>query len=134
MSEETAPKFWQGTNFWVALFMAVGGLWGGIQETDVNAVIGPVFGLVGGVFLLREKIKSAVINWKEWALSKNTWNYFFAALAAIVPTLPAGLGDKLSELLTAFAGKNWTAVITGVISLATIIYFWITGGKAAKKA
>ena len=122
-------KFWQGTNFWVAAIMALTGISIGFSEAEVSSVVGWIFGGIGTAFAIREKVKSAQIDVKAWLTSKNTWNYVFAAIAAAVPNLPAGLGDKIGEIATAVAGKNWSALVTGVISLGTIIYFWLFAGK-----
>mgnify|MGYP003526374226 CR=1 FL=1 len=54
-------KFWQGTNFWVALGMAVGSIWG-LTSEDISPIISGVFGITGGLFAAREKIKSAVVD------------------------------------------------------------------------
>ncbi|MBK8706628.1 MAG: hypothetical protein IPN33_25665 [Saprospiraceae bacterium] len=124
-------KFWQGTNF-LALTMAVGSLWG-LSESDVSPLVSAVFGFVGTAFAIREKIKDAAINWGAWISSPNTWNYVFAAIAAIVPTLPAGLGDKISDIIAAIAGKNWPGLITALLAFGSILFFWFTGGKGISK-
>lgn len=126
-------KFWQGTNFWVALFLAVGSIWG-LTSEDVTPIVSGVFGLVGGIFAIREKVKSVAVDWLTWIKSPNTWNYVFAAIASIVPALPAGIGPKVSELITSIIGKNWPATITTLLSIFAMLYFIITGGTKAKKA
>ena len=75
-------KFWQGTNFWIALGMAAGSIWG-LTSEDITPIVSGVFGITGGLFAVREKIKSAAVNWVEWISSPNTWNYVVAAIAAI---------------------------------------------------
>lgn len=133
-SEDESPaQWWQGTNFWVALLMAVGSIWG-LQESDVSPIVASVFGFVGAIFAVREKIKSALISWKAWISSPNTWNYVVAAIAAILPTIPAGLGEKFSDIIAAIAGKNWPGLITAALSFFTMIYFWATGGKGFFRA
>jgi hypothetical protein len=98
-------KFWQGTNFWVALGMAVGSIWG-LTSEDISPIVSGVFGITGGLFAAREKIKSAVVDWVTWIKSPNTWNFVMAAVVAAVPVIPAGIGPKISELVTALIGKN----------------------------
>ena len=123
-------KFWQGTNFWVALGMAAGSIWG-LTSEDITPIVSGVFGITGGLFAVREKIKSAAVNWVEWISSPNTWNYVVAAIAAIVPVIPAGLGPKISELVSALIGKNWPSAITALLSIFSMLYFIIMG--VAKK-
>lgn len=131
---EQTTKFWQGTNFWVAALMAVFGISFGFSESDVSGIVSWAFGGVGIAFAIREKVKGAHIDVKAWLTSKNTWNYVFAAIAAGAPAIPAGLGDKISDIAAAIAGKNWGALLTGVVSLGTIVYFWIFAPKPTPAA
>jgi hypothetical protein len=124
-------KFWQGTNFWIALGMAAGSIWG-LTSEDITPIVSGVFGITGGLFAVREKIKSAAVNWVEWISSPNTWNYVVAAIAAIVPVIPAGLGPKISELVSALIGKNWPSAITALHSIFSMLYFIIMGGAKKK--
>ena len=124
-------KFWQGTNFWIALGMAAGSIWG-LTSEDITPIVSGVFGITGGLFAIREKIKSAAVNWAEWISSPNTWNYVVAAIAAIVPVIPAGLGPKISELVSALMGKNWPSAITALLSIFSMLYFIIMGGAKKK--
>lgn len=133
MSNTTTTKFWQGQSFYIALLLAIGSAWG-ITNEQVAPIISSVFGIGGGLLAIREKIKSTAVDWLTWIKSPNTWNYVFAAVAAIVPKLPAGLGPKVSELITAIAGKNWPATITTLLSIFAMLYFIITGGAAKSKA
>lgn len=125
-------KFWQGTNFWVTLTIAAGSIWG-LTEADVTPVVTSAFGVLGGAFAIREKIKNTTVNWVAWISSPNTWTYIFAAVAAVVPSLPAGLGPKVSEVITSVIGKNWPAAISATLSLLAMFYFIITGGKGLLK-
>ena len=125
-------KFWQGTNFWVSLVIAVGSIWG-LTSEDVTPMVTGIFGILGTGFAIREKIKDVAVNWVAWISSPNTWNYVFAAAAAIIPSLPAGLGPKVSELIEAVIGQNWPSVISTVLSIVAMLYFMITGGKGLAK-
>lgn len=131
MSNTTSTtKWWQGTNFWIAAIMAVFGFWSGLSNTDVSNVVGYVFGFIGAAGMIRERVKASGIDWKAWIRSKNTWNYLFAALSAIVPNLPADAFTRLNEIAVSLLDKNYQGLIAGVFSLGTILYFWITGGRA----
>ena len=39
------------------------------------------------------------------------------------------LFTRLNDVATAAIGKNYQGIVAGLLSLATIIYFWITGNK-----
>ena len=93
-------KFWQGTNFWIALVLAVGGLFVGFPEGDARNIVGGVFALIASAGALREKLKgAAIVNWKDWIRSTNTWNYIGAAIVAIVPALPGDFFLRLRDLV-----------------------------------
>ena len=127
--QETPLKWWQGTNFWVAASMFILGGFSLVSTTDVSNVIAAVFGIVGSVFAIREGVKLSKFNFKEWISSRNTWNYLASALTAILPGIPLELFTRLNDVATAAIGKNYQGIVAGLLSLATIIYFWITGNK-----
>lgn len=133
MSIEVNKKFWQGTNFYIALLMVAGGLYAGIQDTDVKPIVSGIFGIVASVGLLREKLKgSTLVTFKEWIKSKNTWSYLGIAIVQVIPSIPADFFTRLNEIATAAIDQNWTAFISAILSGATMIYFWIRGSQTAK--
>lgn len=113
--------------------MAVFGTTIGLTNAQATELVSAAFALIGGAFAIRERVKSVHIDWKGWISSKNTWNYLFAVVAFFVPLIPAGIGDKIADIATAIFSKNWAALLPSLVSLGTIIYFWITGGKSAAK-
>lgn len=118
----TQVKFWQGTNFWLSVVLFIGGLFVGFPVGDASEAVGYIFALVGSVGLIREKIKDSKIDWKAWAVSKNTWNYLAAAVTAVIPTIPTALFTGMNEALTAAISGNWQGFAIALFSLATIIY------------
>lgn len=123
-------EFWQGTNFWIALILAVGGLFVGFPEGDARNIVGGVFALIASAGALREKLKgAATVNWKDWIRSTNTWNYIGAAVVAIVPALPGDFFLRLRDLIDAILGGNWQGIVTAVFSIATMLYFIIKGTR-----
>lgn len=130
VAAETKP--WQGTNFWIALGLAVGSIWG-LNEADVTPVVTGVFGIFGGIFAIREKIKSAAVDWLSWIKSPNTWNYVFAVIGAFVTSIPSGIGAKVAELMDALIGKNWALSITLFLSLLSMLFFTAFRSRFAKK-
>lgn len=124
-------KFYQGTNFWVALFMATLGTLLGFTDVQGKEIVQGVFFLTGTIFAVREKIKTTDIDWLSWIKSPNTRNYLFAAIAAAIPSLPGGLFTGLNDLATAAIGGNWPGVVSALLSVATIIYFWTKTPKPA---
>lgn len=104
----------------------------GFTETEATGLVSGVFGLLGSVFLVRQRIKSTTVTWRSWIANPNTINYLVATLAGIIPNLPAGLGKTLNDIIAAALNKNWSGLVAGFFSLATIIYFFVTQGKVVK--
>jgi hypothetical protein len=122
-------KFWQGTNFWVALVLAIGGIWVGFPQDEASGAVQALFALISAVGLVREKVKGLRIDWKAWAVSKNTWNYIAAFVTAIVPTIPVDFFQRLNELATAVVGGNWQGIVTALFSIATMLYYIVRKPK-----
>lgn len=127
-------KFWQGTNFWIALVLAIGGLFVGFPADDARNLIASLFGTIAGAGLLREKLKGIQkVDWKTWLRSPNTWNYIAAFVTAIIPTIPATLFTDLRSLVDSLLGGNWQGIVTALFSIATMIYYIIKGNVSATK-
>lgn len=113
------------TNFWVALALALGGIFVGFPEGEAKIVVESLFAGAAGIFALREKLKNSSIDWKAWIASKNTWNYLATAVVAIIPAIPLELFQRLGELAAAILGGNWQGIAAAVFSIATIIYYLV---------
>lgn len=116
-------KFWQGTNFWIALVLAFGGLVVGFPEGDARNAVAAIFAAIASAGAIREKIKGAKIDWKAWLSSTNTWNYLAAAITAALPMIPVDLFARLGDLARAAIGGNWQGIVTAFFSIATILYY-----------
>lgn len=116
-------KFWQGTNFWVALVLFFGGLFVGFPDGEAKHAVEAVFAAIAAVFAVRERVKGLGIDWKAWITSKNTWNYLGAFVTAIIPAIPLDLFARLNDLAVAIIGGNWQGIVTSVFSIATILYY-----------
>lgn len=125
INNSTPVKFWQGTNFWVAAVLAIGGLWVGFPSGDAQHSTELIVGALAGVFAIREKLKDLKIDWKQWIKSANTWNYLATVFVAILPTIPIELFQALRGIIEAALGGNWQGIVAGVFSLATILYYWL---------
>ena len=129
-----ATKWYQGTNFWVAMVMAFGGISVGLSETDVREFVNYIFGGVGVAFAIREKVKSSGIDVKAWLSSKNTWNYLFAVVATFLPAVPPEWFTRLNEIAGAVFTKNYTALLSGLFALAVSVFYFIRDNKKAETA
>jgi len=131
---QTELKFWQGTNFWIALILAFGGLFVGFPESDARNIVGAIFAAIASAGAIREKLKGATkVDWKDWLRSPNTWNYIGAAVVAIVPALPGDFFLRVRDLIDSILGGNWQGIVTALFSIATMLYFIIRKPTAASK-
>lgn len=124
-------KFWQGTNFWIALVLAIGGMFVGFPENEAKTFVVAVFALIGAAGAVREKVKDLQIDWRAWLASKNTWNYLATVITAIFPFIPVDLFARLSDLFQSLMGGNWQGVVTAVFSIATMLYYIFVKPKPA---
>lgn len=127
-------KFWQSSNFWIALVLTIGGLWVGFPEGEAQGTVSALFALIASAGLLRNKLKDLQIDWRAWLSSKNTWNYLAAALTAAIPAIPLDLFDRLQDLATALIGGNWQGILTALFSIGTMLYYIFTGNRSLKAA
>lgn len=118
-------QFWQGTNFWVALTLAFGGLFVGFPADDAKTTVELIFASFAGVFAIRQKMKDAQIDWSAWIKSANTRNYLFSAIIAIFPAIPGDVFKNIDTIIQSAIGGNWQGIVAGVFSLATILYYWL---------
>lgn len=128
MSNTTQTPFWQGTNFWVALVLAIGGFFVGFPQDEAKHFVEGLFALIAGGFALREQLKNLKPDVNGWLVSGNFINYALAAIVAVVPSFPA-IGDGLQQTLTGIIGGNWQGIVTGLFSVATMLFYWIKGSK-----
>lgn len=119
----TATPFWQGTNFWVASLMVILSLFGG-SEGLANTVVMSVSGVIAAFFAVRQFVKSAKFGgWYKTLVQGNTLNYLAQVVVLIgIPNVEQ-LIPPLKDVIDAFTQKNWGRVISGVVSLATIVFY-----------
>lgn len=126
-------KFYQSTNFWIAVVLAVGGLFVGFPENDARLFVEGLFALIASAGVIRERLKDATIDWQSWIKSANTWNYLAAIIIAIAPAIPADLFLRLRELADAVLGGNWQGIITALFSIGTILFYTFRKVPAAAR-
>jgi len=122
---------WESSNFWIAVVLAVGGLFVGFPQDEARWFVEALFGIVASVGLIREKVKNTSVDWKAWLRSVNTWNYLAAAVVALIPAIPSELFVRLRDLADASLSGNWQGIITALFSIGTIIYYTVTKPKPA---
>ena len=116
------PAFWQGTNFWTALALFVGGLFVGFPDGEAQTTVGYLFATLGGIMAIREKLKNTSIDWRAWIGNKNTWAYLGTVVVSVLPAIPLELFDNLSDRSTAALGGNWQGIWVAFFSIGKIIF------------
>ena len=126
MTNLQTKKWYQSTNFWTAVLLAIGGLFVGFPEEAGVSMIGQIFALIGSVGIMRNFFKSSPKPDFKKIGEVNFWNYIAAIATAIVPgVLPDELFIRLQELAESLLNGNWQGVITAIFSIATILYYLI---------
>lgn len=123
-------EFWKGTNFYVALFLAFGGLFSQFTPDDAQIFIKAALAFFAALFAVREKIKNSQIDWAAWLGSKNTWNYIGNAIIHIFPMVPIALFGHVSDLIAAILGRNWSNAVAATFAILTMLYYLINPKKA----
>lgn len=125
-------KFWQSTNFWTAVLLAVGALFVGFPEGAARDTVAALFALIASSGIIRNFVKEGVgFDWKQ-IKTANFWNYVATAITAIVPQIPAELFSRLQELATHLVGGNWQGILVSVFSIATILYHLVKNAGSGK--
>lgn len=128
-ADEPAKPFWQSTNFYIALILAVGGLFVGFPEDAARELVGQVFALIASGAAIRNWAKNAGKPVIARLGGANFWNYVATVVLALVPAFPPEMFDALQQLAANVIGQNWQGVIMAVFSIATIVYKIVTAPK-----
>lgn len=116
-------KFYQGTNFWIALFILVGSFFGAPESLAQQTVMA-VVGLIAAGGAVRQFLPNAKFDSVKARLSDpNTWNYIVSFAATLgIPKLEE-LIPPLHELSDALIAGNWGMIVSRGVSLLTIVYY-----------
>lgn len=122
------PDFLKGTNFYVAALVVISGFWVGFTVDDAQNLIFPIFSAGAAIFAIRNKLKGQTpVSWKEWWANPNTKSYLGILLVQIVPKIPGEFFSTFTTAVDNVINKNWPALFSSLISLGTILFFWIKG-------
>lgn len=127
-------KFWQSSNFWVSIVLAIGALFVGFPAEEAKDWIYQLFGVLSGGMILRNFFKD---NPLKFDLSKiktaNFWNYIAVIVTSIVGTqLPPELFTNLQQITEALMNADWQAAMLVAFQLVNIIYHLVKSKKAAR--
>ena len=111
-----------GTNFWVSIVLFIGGLFVGFPTDLAAETVDYWVAGIAGIFAVREKIKSATIDWRAWLGNANTFAYLGTVVTALLPVIPIELFSHLSELAQAAIGGNWQGILVAMFGIGTIIF------------
>lgn len=117
-----ATKWWQSSNFWMALVMTVAGVFVGFTESMAETAVAAVFGIVAIGKSLHNYFKSADIDWQAWVFNSNFVNYALVVITAFIPTFSPQWIEALQDLLAGIIDGNISGIIAAVFSIATILY------------
>lgn len=120
-------KNFLSTNFIMALLLLVSAVFSISGEvTQQGAAL--LTGAIAFAGLAREAFKSAkFIGWNKF-LDANVWNYFVGAVVVILPALEPAM-PALKNVIDAIVEKDWGAVLSGVFSLGTVVWYALVKPK-----
>lgn len=123
MSTNDTKKFWQGTNFWLAITIFIGSFFGAPESLSTQVVMSMV-GLVAAVGAVRQFLPNAKFSsLKDRLKDANTWNYLAGLVATLgIPNIDQ-LIPPLHDLSDAFMAGNWGLVVSRGVSLLTIAFY-----------
>ena len=124
-------KWWQSTNFYIAMALFIAGLFTGIPKIETASLVQSVFAVFAAAVAFRDKVSNPKLDWQGWLKEKNTWNYLSVMLVALVPTLSPQFAETLRSLFDNINMGNWQGAITAVFSVLTMLWYAIRGGGTA---
>ena len=133
MSDQTPKKFYQSTNFWLAVLMIVGSFWGltTVAGDAIGIAFNAIIGAVGAVIIwLNTKPKFDAK--KALDRKSNLWMYLTNVILGILP-MATDLVPALQDVVEAITLKQYSLIISRLFTLGTVIWV-IIRGRAPKPA
>lgn len=127
---EPTKKWYQSTNFWNGVILALGGLVVGFPHEAATDAVSAIFALVAAGFAVRDGLTGKRLNVKDWALNPNTWRNIGVVIVSIVPLFPPAVATGVGDVISAALGGNWQGILTALFALGTTLYFWLKPNKA----
>jgi hypothetical protein len=118
-------KWWESTGFFTSVILFLAGAWGlnsAEFEGSIKSAVMLVYTLVGTGAALRMYLVKAKLNVKAWLGDARTYEYLVAALAGIIPNLPADADDKLFDLVQAVKTGNIGIIISAAVTFAVFVW------------
>jgi len=117
--------WWKSTGFYTSLLIIIGIAISGFSPDEAKGVISAVLAAISAVWAFYGKIKDMKpLPWRDWLTKPNTIAAIGASLAFIWPSIPGGLFQAISDVLTALLNKQWNLAIGGFIVLVNIVINW----------
>ena len=131
MSNTTLQTSSTGTNVYVNILLLIGSFFGGMSGDTATIIVSAVMAVVAAVFAFRNWVVTAKFSLKKsWVGDPNNWAYVTAIIAGAVPAA-SELITPLKELANALVAGNWGNIITGAVTLLSIVYYKFLKPKAA---
>jgi len=126
MSTSLEKKFWESSNFWTTLALAVGAAivaLGGAQFPDdaTTKIVAGIFGVFAAGNVLRNYIKNLKLTGKFGDLFKSP-NFIASLLTFLVGVFPWLPVEPLQDLFEAIVSGNLQAILIAAFNIVNIIY------------
>lgn len=120
---KSEKKFWEGTDFYVVLGLVITSASSAFMEESQAQITWLVEGIFAGLYLIRQ-LATGKFSFSEFKIN-NGWNYVLQLVVLVAPQFAEAV-PALRDLVDAFINQNWPAVISGLLSLGTILYYILT--------
>ena len=123
-TKQVAPKSAAtGTNVYVNILLLIASIFGGMSTDTATLIVATGTGVIGAVFAVRNWIVNARrTNAKVWIADTNNWVYITAVVTGFIPAA-VPLVEPLRGLAGALIEGNWGAIITGAVTLISLVYY-----------
>lgn len=126
MSNVMDKKFWQSSNFWTNLALAVGAAFvalggTGFPDDAATKLVAGVFAVFAAGSILRNYFKNVQLSGKLGDLFKSS-NFIAALLTMLAGALPWLPVEALQELFDAILAGNLQAILIASFNIVNIIY------------
>lgn len=123
----------RSTNFYFAALMLIGTGWGLAADVGLEIITAGNALIAAAGLALQYFKNNEFIGWRELVKKDaNTWNYLVTLLGFFV-TGADQIIPALAEVVDALVTKQWSVLITKVVTLFTVVYFIFFRGQTAKE-
>jgi len=123
MSTTSPVSPWTGTNIYGQILLLIASFFGGMSQDTAGLVVAAGAAVIAAVLAFRNWIVNAKFSLdKSWVADPNNIAYLTAVLVGISPKL-GDLVPGAVDLFNAMSSGNWGSIISGLVSIGSLVYY-----------